>query len=52
MVKKELTLEERRSKCEVYARIVGYLRPTDQWNDGKYAEFYDRKTFDKVWQDL
>jgi ribonucleoside-triphosphate reductase (formate) len=24
---------------EVYARIVGYLRPVNQWNDGKQAEF-------------
>jgi hypothetical protein len=25
---------------------VGYLRPIDQWNDGKQAEFSIRKTFD------
>jgi len=33
--------------CEVYSRVVGYLRPVDQWNDGKQAEFAIRKTFDK-----
>jgi ribonucleoside-triphosphate reductase len=32
--------------CEVYSRVVGYLRPVDQWNDGKQAEFNVRKTFD------
>jgi len=32
---------------EVYSRVVGYLRPVDQWNDGKQAEFTIRKTFDK-----
>jgi anaerobic ribonucleoside-triphosphate reductase len=32
---------------EVYSRVVGYLRPVDQWNDGKQAEFAMRKTFDK-----
>jgi len=32
---------------EVYSRVVGYLRPVDQWNDGKQAEFAIRKTFDK-----
>jgi anaerobic ribonucleoside-triphosphate reductase len=32
--------------CEVYSRVVGYLRPVDQWNDGKQAEFAIRKTFD------
>ena len=35
------------AKCEVYSRVVGYLRPVDQWNDGKQAEFAIRKTFDK-----
>jgi len=34
-------------KCEVYSRVVGYLRPVDQWNDGKQAEFSIRRTFDK-----
>ena len=32
---------------EVYSRVVGYLRPVDQWNDGKQAEFDIRKTFDR-----
>jgi ribonucleoside-triphosphate reductase len=32
---------------EVYSRVVGYLRPVDQWNVGKQAEFAMRKTFDK-----
>jgi anaerobic ribonucleoside-triphosphate reductase len=32
---------------EVYSRVVGYLRPVDQWNDGKQAEFAMRKTFDR-----
>jgi ribonucleoside-triphosphate reductase len=39
--------EGKMNKCEVYSRIVGYLRPVDQWNDGKQAEFKDRKLFDK-----
>lgn len=32
-------------RCEVYSRVVGYLRPVSQWNDGKRAEFNDRKRF-------
>ncbi len=32
-------------RCEVYSRVVGYLRPTDQWNDGKQAEFAIRRNF-------
>jgi anaerobic ribonucleoside-triphosphate reductase len=35
------------AQSEVYSRVVGYLRPVDQWNDGKQAEFKIRKTFDK-----
>tara|TARA_B100000745_G_scaffold299347_1_gene249981 strand:- start:1688 stop:3838 length:2151 start_codon:yes stop_codon:yes gene_type:complete len=30
--------------CEVYTRIVGYLRPVEQWNKGKRAEYDDRTT--------
>jgi ribonucleoside-triphosphate reductase len=33
------------SETEVYSRIVGYLRPLKQWNDGKQAEFHLRKNF-------
>jgi len=32
-------------KTEVYSRVVGYIRPVDQWNQGKRTEFDDRKTF-------
>ena len=31
--------------CEVYSRIVGYLRPLVQYNPGKVQEFHERKTF-------
>ena len=31
--------------CEVYSRVVGYLRPVKQWNDGKKAEFEIRKHY-------
>jgi len=31
---------------EVYSRIVGYLRPVNQWNNGKQSEFSIRKTYD------
>lgn len=39
MTKKE------RTKCEVYSRVVGYLRPIAQWNLGKQQEYGDRKLF-------
>jgi ribonucleoside-triphosphate reductase len=31
--------------AEVYSRVVGYLRPVEQWNAGKQSEFKDRLTF-------
>ncbi len=33
---------------EVYSRVVGYLRPVGQWNDGKQTEFGMRKTFNPL----
>jgi ribonucleoside-triphosphate reductase len=39
------------SNCEVFSRIVGYLRPVEQWNDGKQEEFKERKLFDKMIKD-
>lgn len=35
-------------KCTVFSRIVGYLRPIDQWNDGKLQEYKERRLFDKA----
>ena len=37
---------ELRMPCEVYSRIVGYLRPTRNWNKGKLAEWKERRTYD------
>ncbi len=31
--------------CEVYSRVVGYLRPVQQWNQGKQAEYAERRMF-------
>jgi anaerobic ribonucleoside-triphosphate reductase len=31
--------------CEVYSRVVGYLRPVQQWHLGKQEEFRQRKEF-------
>ncbi len=31
--------------CEVYSRIVGYLRPVQNWHAGKQQEFRERKLF-------
>jgi ribonucleoside-triphosphate reductase len=34
-----------REETEIYSRVVGYLRPVKQWNEGKRAEFAMRKRF-------
>jgi len=39
------TCPECGAEAEVYSRVVGYLRPVNQWNKGKRAEFRKRKTF-------
>ena len=44
MTKKEKKVVTRQ-RCEVYSRVVGYLRPVSQWNEAKQAEFKDRKVF-------
>lgn len=31
--------------CEVFSRVVGYIRPVKQWNEGKKTEFATRKNF-------
>jgi len=39
---------QQRQECEVYSRVVGYLRPVGQWNDAKQAEFSDRKMYSTI----
>ncbi|MCD5384970.1 MAG: anaerobic ribonucleoside-triphosphate reductase [Candidatus Pacebacteria bacterium] len=33
------------NKCEVYSRVVGYLRPVEQWHTGKKEEYSDRREY-------
>lgn len=35
----------KRTKCETFSRSMGYIRPIDNFNIGKRAEFEERKTF-------
>ena len=35
-------------ECLIYSRIVGYLRPIQNWNKGKQQEEKERKTYS--WQ--
>lgn len=34
-----------RQKAEVFSRSMGYIRPVNNFNIGKRAEFEERKTF-------
>jgi hypothetical protein len=40
----------KRTKCNIYTRVMGYLRPVSHYNIWKKAEFYSRNYFktDKV----
>lgn len=37
---------DRKIPCEVYSRIVGYLRPVENWNVAKQLEFKERTLYD------
>jgi len=34
-----------RQKCEIYARVTGYMSPVNNWNRGKKEEFLNRKVY-------
>jgi hypothetical protein len=36
-----------RVPCQIYTRVMGYLRPVSAYNIGKKSEFYSRKYFDE-----
>lgn len=37
--------EEERTKCEIWSRAMGFIRPTSFFNIGKKSEFKERKYF-------
>lgn len=45
-MQKEISLEDsERQPCEVWTRVMGYLRPVSEFNKGKKSEFYARQYF-------
>ncbi|SDM19742.1 DUF2493 domain-containing protein [Halarsenatibacter silvermanii] len=36
-----------KTRCEVYTRVVGYLSPVSQFNEGKVEEWKDRVDYDR-----
>ena len=45
----EVTFKDgsKRQICEVWSRVMGYLRPSTEFNIGKYSEFESRKYFNE-----
>ncbi len=41
------TDNSKRTPCEIYTRVMWYLRPVSNYNTGKKSEFYSRKYFDE-----
>lgn len=39
--------EIQRTQCQVYTRVMWYLRPVSHYNVWKKSEFYSRKYFDE-----
>ena len=39
-------IQAKRQPCEVWSRVVGYLRPVSHWNPGKQSEYGERKNYD------
>lgn len=37
--------KEERTKCEIWSRVMGFIRPTSFFNIGKKSEFKERKCF-------
>ena len=37
--------QQKNQECEVWARVCGFFRPTSCYNNGKKAEFEDRKMY-------
>lgn len=37
--------DSKRTRCEVWTRVMGYHRPVSNFNIGKKAEHYSRKHF-------
>lgn len=51
MSAQKLTESKKRQVCEVYSRVVGYLRPVAQWNEGKQEEYSERKEYNQQLQE-
>jgi hypothetical protein len=37
--------DNERQPCEIWTRVMGYIRPVSQWNIGKKGEYMERRFF-------
>ena len=42
---------DKRTKCEIWSRVMGYHRPVSSWNKGKRSEYNERKYFSAIQAD-
>ncbi|MCA9364285.1 MAG: oxidoreductase [Candidatus Moranbacteria bacterium] len=40
-----IPVQEHRTRCEVWTRVMGFYRPVSHFNLGKKSEHYSRKQF-------
>lgn len=40
-----MNIQQKRTKCEVWTRVMGYHRPVSQFNKGKKSEHAERLHF-------
>jgi len=45
LVDRQKILQKKRTRCEIWTRVMGYHRPVQNFNTGKKAEFFSRKNF-------
>lgn len=39
-------IKSQRQECIIITRCVGWMTPVKSWNNGKRAEFADRRTYE------
>ncbi len=43
-----MTTTKKRTKCEIWTRVMGYHRPVSSFNIGKKSEYKERKHFSEI----
>lgn len=44
----ESAIRQKRTKCDVWTRVMGYHRPVSSFNVGKKSEHYSRQHFSEA----